>query len=73
VPDYRRLTYIACICERGVDQASGERIDVVIFGSDGYFGPATLTNRDLVDGEAMYSMIQLPDTIGAPILSMTCR
>lgn len=47
-------------------QASGERIDVVVFGSDGYFGPTTLTHEDLVVGGALNSMIQVPATIGAP-------
>ena len=45
-------------------QASGERIDVVVFGSNGYFGPTTLTYDDLVVGGALNSMIQLPSMLG---------
>jgi hypothetical protein len=48
---------------------SGERIDVVVFGNGGHFGPMTLTNDNLVIGGALNSMIQLPSTIGAPIIS----
>ena len=54
------------LCTCTAFQVSGERIDVVVFGSGGYFGPATLTASDLVGGGALNSIVQLPSAIGAP-------